>query len=124
MTIKLQQDIQYRAYRKFRENLTMQLLEVTENRPQLVADTVQPGPRDIPKWRTLQRKSYCKWCLDYKNEATKKRKILGELPNGARQAFIPQTGAACDCYGIPLYRKSDYWTLYHNSIAHNGSTEP
>jgi hypothetical protein len=91
VTARPEEDTQHRAHRKFQENLYLQLLAVTEDGQSQVTETVQSRPSSVHGWRALQRKSYCQWCLNHKGEATKKRKVLGELPNGARHTFVSQT---------------------------------
>ena len=119
-----EEDRGHRGHRKFRENLCTQLLQSIDSGSEQVADQVQPKPQAVTQWRPLQRKAYCNWCLSHKANATKKRKVLAEVQNGAfprPRAFVPQTWAACDCHGTPLCRKSDCWTQYHSQIAQNGS---
>jgi hypothetical protein len=126
---RIPEDAEYRAHRKFQENLTMQLLEVTEYRLKQVAEQVQAGPQAVPQWRPLGKQSYCRYCLSYKDQAAprKKRKALAENPNAANRAsrpYVPQTTSSCACHGTPLCRKSDCWALYHAEIANGDSYRP
>ena len=115
-------DLQHRAYRKFQENLTMQLLKITEEVPEQVVAQVQASPQAFAQWRPLGKQSYCKYCLSHKDQAVprKKRKAFAEDPNAANRAsrpYVPQTTSSCACHGTPLCRKSDCWALYHAEIA-------
>jgi hypothetical protein len=126
MTVKPKKDTQHRAHRKFRENLTMQLLSVTDDGPEQAAEQAEAGPQAVPQWRPLGKQSYCRYCLSHKDQAAprKKRKVLGEDPNAANRAsrpYVPQTTSSCACHGIPLCRKSDCWALYHSEIANGDS---
>jgi hypothetical protein len=122
MTTSPEEDQQHRAHRKFQENLTMQLLEVTQDGPEQVAEQVQASPQAVPRWRSIVRPSYCVWCLAHKETAApraKRRKVLAEDPNAANQRskpYVPQSRAACGCHGKPLCRKSDCWDRYHASL--------
>jgi hypothetical protein len=122
MTVSLEEDTQHRAHHKFQENLTMQLLEVTDDGREQVVEQVQVSPEAISQWRPIARPAYCIWCLKHKETAApraKRRKVLAENPNAANQRskpYVPQSRAACGCHGKPLCRKSDCWELYHASL--------
>jgi hypothetical protein len=122
IVISLEENSQHRAYRKFQENLTIQLLEVTHDRPEQVIEQVQASPQAVPRWRPIARESYCVWCLKHKESAApraKTRKVLADNPNAANQrsrSYVPQSRAVCGCHGKPLCRKSDCWELYHASL--------
>jgi hypothetical protein len=118
-----EEDTQHRAHRKFQENLTMQLLTITEDGPEQVVEQAQGRPEAPPRWIPIARQSYCVWCLQNKETAApraKRRKVLAEDPNAANQRsrpYVPQLLAACGYHSKPLCRKSDCWDLYHASLA-------
>jgi hypothetical protein len=117
-----EEDDGHRAHRKYRENLTIQLLEITDEGPKCIAETIQARPEVTQQWRALPCASYCVWCLKHKEDAgprAKLKEILTEDPNSANRAsrpYVPQSRVACECHGKPLCRKSDCWKLYHSSL--------
>jgi hypothetical protein len=129
------EDRSHRAHRTFQEELTTQLLPVA-NKEELTTQllsvangepeqSIPPTLQPYLRWITLPNPSRCVWCtqnVESRAPRAKRRKILGEVINGANQGFhssIPRSRAACGCHRIALCRKSDCWDLYHSHLSRN-----
>jgi hypothetical protein len=75
-----EEDTQHRAYRKFQENLTIQLLAITEDGPEQVVEQAQGRPETPPRWIPIACQSYCVWRLQNKETASQKAESPGGGP--------------------------------------------
>ena len=88
-----------------KRNLTILLLEEAEDRQSLVAEPTIPCPNKTTNLKALARKSYCKYCIAKNGNATRKRKLLAEMPNKAIKRpgpFYSRSGRRATVKGLPL----------------------
>jgi hypothetical protein len=117
-------DKTYRAYRKFREALTNQLLRYPKEGMAIIQTPTAANPSGShsrvrwPDW------SYCAWCKDHLEDWQPSdqgpRKFGTELdPNSAGRA-VPKRGSntysGCQTCKVYLCVKGECWRLWHDSL--------